>query len=314
MANEEIQVYTGDDDGIERVDISAVAVMNRSDVDAQLAAAKRYPRAIKRYLDEAIELATMTRDIAESCMYAVPREGKMIDGPSVRMAEICASAYGNLHIASRVLDEGETSVVAQGVAWDLQKNVRISVETRRRITTRAGRRYSDDMVITTGNAAASIALRNAVFRIIPRSLVQPVYMAARACSVGDLKTLGARRVEVFERLKKVGVAPERIHARLNGKAMPDIGLDDIALLISLGTAMASGGMTIDEAFPEVDATKVTTAPAEEGRRVSMRGAAAKAPSGPQEAPAPGKAASAPVATDTPAGEPPLGVLDGDPKP
>jgi hypothetical protein len=83
------------DTQIERVDTKAVAVLNRSEVEAQLDAAHKYPRQIKRFLNEAITLATLTRDVAESCIYALPRGGKTIAGPSVRLAEICASAYGN---------------------------------------------------------------------------------------------------------------------------------------------------------------------------------------------------------------------------
>jgi len=284
-------VHFEGDDELARVDVTAVGVLARSEVEAQLQAAHRYPRSVKRYLDEALALVTMTEDVAESCLYALPRDGKMIAGPSVRMAEICASAYGNLHIGSRIIEEGETSVVAQGIAWDLQKNVRFSVEVRRRITTKTGKRYGDDMIITTGNAAASIALRNAIFRVIPRSLIQPVYLAARACSVGDLKTLGARRAELFARLGKIGVTPERVLGRL-GKAMIDVGLDDLEVLIALGSAITDRSMTVDDAFPPVAAS---VPQAEEGRRVSLRGS---------------KAAAAP-AQAAPSDEPPLGALAED---
>lgn len=284
-----------------QVALSMAAALNRSDVEAQLTAAHQHPRKVARFLNEAITLATMTRPIAEACMYAVPRDGKLITGPSVRLAEICASAYGNLHIGARIVDVEEKEVVAQGIAWDLERNLRATVETRRRITNKQGRRYSDDMITTTGNAAASIALRNAIFRVIPKAYVQQVYDRARLTAVGDAKTLVARRDELLERLTKIGVHPDRVFHRL-GKQKPDISLDDIELLIGLGSAIASGDTEIDEAFPAPPSAAISGAAPEEGRRISMKGKAADAPkSDPAAANKPGAAP----------GEPPLGALADD---
>lgn len=280
-----------------QVTLSAVAALNRSDVEAQLAAAHQHPRKIARFLNEAITLATMTKGIAEACIYAIPRDGKLIKGPSVRLAEICASAYGNMHIGARICDVEEKEVVAQGIAWDLEKNLRTTIETRRRITGKGGRRYSDDMITVTGNAAASIALRNAIFRVIPKAYVQQVYDRARLTAVGDAKTLVAKRDELLERLAKIGVHADRVF-QLLGKQKPDIDLDDIELLIGLGTAIANGDLDIDDAFP---APLPTSSGSEDGRRISLRGGAKKEAEAKHEA----KKAAAPE------GEPPIGMLADD---
>src|SRR5574342_13317 len=92
-----------DEPGVRRYESSAVAALNKSEVEAQLDAAHRHKRSIQRFMHEAIGLACANRYIAESCIYALPRDGKTIAGPSVRLAEICASAYGNLHVAGRVV-------------------------------------------------------------------------------------------------------------------------------------------------------------------------------------------------------------------
>lgn len=269
---------------VERVSAAAVAVLNRSEVEAQLDAAHKHHRSVRAFLTEAVTLATLTREVAESCIYSLPRDGKMITGPSVRLAEIVASAYGNLHIGARIVDEDDKHITAQGVAWDLEKNLRITVETKRRITGRNGRKFSDDMVVVTGNAAASIALRNAIFRVVPRAYVDTIYAKARLVAVGDAKTLDARRSEVVSRLEKIGVPRERIFARIGKAAIEDVGLDDVETLIGLGTAVKDGAMSIDEAFPAVAAASAQ--PIEEGRRVSLRGGRrAEAPAEPPSQPA-----------------------------
>lgn len=270
---------------IERVESRAVALLNRSEVEAQLEAAHKYARSAAKFLREAMTLATMTQAVAESCIYSVPRDGKLISGPSVRLAEICASSWGNLHIGARILDVEEKEIVAQGVAWDLERNVRVTVETRRRITGRNGRRYSDDMITMTGNAAASIALRNAIFRVIPKSYVAVVYDKIRQVAVGDAKTLAARRVEVIERLTKIGVPPDRVFGKLGKTMIEDVGLEDVEILIGLGSAIKNGEQSIDELFPAVAPAPV--GPEADGRRISMRRGGKPVPEPqPSEAPAP----------------------------
>ncbi len=234
---------------ITRVDATAVAALNRSDVEAQLDAAHRYPRSVKRFLSESLTLATLTRDVAEACIYALPRGGKTISGPSVRLAEIVASSYGNIHVAARVVAAEDKEVVAQGVAWDLERNLRVTVEARRRITNRQGKRFDDDMITMTGNAAASIALRNAIFRVVPRAYVDSLYAKIREVAVGDAKTLSVRRMELVARLQKIGVPLDRILPRVEKASIEDVGLEEVEILIGLGTAIKNGDRSIDEAFP-----------------------------------------------------------------
>lgn len=251
------------------VESSAVGAIVKSEVEAQLDAAHRYPRSITRFLKESMTLATITRDVAESCIYTVPRDGKNISGPSIRLAELMASAYGNLHVGGRVIDEESGHVIAQGVAWDLEKNVRVSLETKRRITGKNGRRFSADMITTTGNAAVSIALRNAIFRVVPRSYVMSVYAQVRRVAIGDASTLADRRAQVLERLQKLGVSRERVLTRLEKRGVEEIGVEDLEVLIGLGTSIKDGHTEIDEAFPEP--APAPAEPAKDGQRISMKG-------------------------------------------
>jgi hypothetical protein len=257
-----------DEDKITHVSASAAGMIARSEVEAQLDAAHKYKRSVTRFMAEAISLATISQEVAESCIYSVPRDGKMITGPSVRLAEICASAYGNLHVGGRVVEEEEKEIVAQGGAWDLEKNLRVTVESRRRITNKAGRRYSDDMVVTTGNAAVSIALRNAILRVIPRAYVDTIYAKVRLVAVGDAKTLVARRTEIVARLAKLGVTADRVLARLGKQGPDDVGVDDLEVLIGLGTAIKNNEMTIDDAFPAP--MPAPAAPGDDGKRISLK--------------------------------------------
>ena len=224
-------------------------VVNSGEVDIQISTAHRFPRSVRAFKDTAIEMATLDIETAASCMYTVPRDGKPISGPSVRLAEICASAWKNMRVESRVVGETDREVIAEATCWDLENNLAIRIQNRRRIVNKYGKRYSDDMVITTGNSAVSIALRNAVFRVIPKAYVNDIYLAARNVAIGDAQTLSATRSNVVEYFGKMGITPERILTALDKPSLDDVGLDDIAVLKGYATAIRDGQTTVDEAFP-----------------------------------------------------------------
>jgi hypothetical protein len=168
----------------------ALEQLARGEIDIQIATARRFPRSIEVFQKKALSMATIDEETAASCFYVLPkRKGseKAIEGPSARLAEIVASAWGHMAIAGRIVEEGDRFIVAQGAAWDLENNVRRAVEVRRRITTRDGGRFSDDMIAVTCNAAIAIATRNAVFQIVPQAYTRQIYHECRAVAVGTAR-------------------------------------------------------------------------------------------------------------------------------
>lgn len=228
----------------------------RGEIDMQIATARRFPRSIKAFQDKALAMATLDEETAASCFYSLPkRRGseKAIEGESVRLAEIVSLAWGNMAIAGRIVDEGDRFVTAQGAAWDLENNVRRAVEVRRRITTREGGRFGDDMIMVTCNAAIAIATRNAVFQVVPKAYTRQIYHACREVAVGNAQTLGTRRVNMMQYYQKLGVEPARVFTLLEIRGVDDITLEHLATLRGLATAIKEGDTSIDEAFPPAGA-------------------------------------------------------------
>lgn len=238
---------------IAQVDTSLAVARSRVELDQQVATARAYPRSIKKFVSQCMEMATLNEQVAEECFYALPRkekgETKMIEGPSARLAEIVASAWGNCRAGARVIDEGAEFITAQGVFQDIERNVHVTMEVRRRITGSSGRRYSADMIGVTGNAACSIALRNAVFRGVPKALWNEVYQAARRTAVGDAQTLANKRSSMFAHFQKLGASREAILAAIGVAGEEDIGLDELATLKGIATAIKEGDTTVEQAFP-----------------------------------------------------------------
>jgi hypothetical protein len=219
------------------------------DLEVQITTARKFPRSIKLFIDRALEMATLDEETAKACFYALPRDGKRINGPSARLAEICAAAYGHLRVGAKVVREDDKWVYSVGAAWDVEANVAITFEVRRRIVDSKGRRYSDDMVGVTGNAASSIALRNAIFKIIPSAFWRPIYERCRKVAVGDAKTLAGRRSAMLEHFQKtMAVDPARVFAALGVKGVEDITLEHLEQMIGISNAIKEGDTTVEEAF------------------------------------------------------------------
>ena len=247
---QEIEVQ---DHALEVVPADALERIERAQIDVQINTAKRFPRKMSVVKKEMLDLATLDQETAASCFYTLKRKGadgdKIIQGPSARMAEIATNAFGNMKAVARIIGNDGKMVTAQAVCHDLEKNVCIGVEVKRRITNKDGRIYSEDMQVVTGNAACSIALRNAVFKVIPMALVKPVYEAAKKAAVGTLTTLTSRRTEALEVFKKMGVSKERIFATLGITGVEEIGLAQLEVLIGMHTAIKGGDSTVEESFP-----------------------------------------------------------------
>lgn len=270
------------------------ARIDHAEIDLQIATAHRYPRDVVKAKLKMQSIATMDPDTAASCFYTLPRGGKAIQGPSIRMAEIALGCWGNLRAATRItsVDLGPNPTVEiEAAIHDLESNVAIRMSKRRRITKKKSKDAPDeDDINLAANAGSAIALRDAVFKIVPRSVVLPVLEQAKLVAAGDAKSLAQRRDAVVKRLEVLGVLRVKIFAAVGVKTIEEIDLEKLGTLIGLGTAIRDGAITIDEAFPDAEVEKQTA-------EAAFTKPAEKAPEPPAKAPEPPAKATAPVPPD-----------------
>ncbi len=234
---------------------SSLSLITKAEIDVQISTAKAYPRSITKFIQKAQSMATVSDSVAESCAYALPRGGKTLEGPSVRLAEIAVASYGNVRAGARIIYKDNKIVRAQGVCHDLENNTSVTVEVERRVTDRNGKTFSEDMIVVTGNAACAIAFRNAVFKVIPAALMQDVYEKAKEVAKGTAETLPARRDKALAYFHGLGVKDDQICEVLQIKDVNDIDLDKLGILRGMGTALKNNETTIEELFPAPDAKK-----------------------------------------------------------
>jgi hypothetical protein len=239
---------------------AVIEAQERAATDVMITQALRKPRQEDAVIKQRM-ISAVSNDVetAEDCFYTLKRKDKktgketLIQGPSVRLAQIALKYYGHIRAGSRVVENDGRKVTAQGFCYDVENNVFIQTEVSRRITTRSGRTFSEDMQIVTANAACAIARRNAIFEVIPRTLINPVYEAARKTAVGEAKTLDQKRQTVLGRFGAMGVTRAQILTALGKETIEAIDLEALEILIGLGTAIKDGQMTVDEVFLQAPA-------------------------------------------------------------
>lgn len=169
------------------------------EVQAAMVIAKKFPR------DESVAwsrvmTACQRKSLAEQAMYEYPKGGTKVTGPSIRLAEAMAQAWGNLDFGIVELEQnkGESQVMAY--AWDLETNTRqtkiFSVphirETKKGNIPLTDPRDIYEMVANQG----ARRLRSCILGVIPKDVSDA---AVDAC----MKTLaGGNKEPLIDRVRK----------------------------------------------------------------------------------------------------------------
>lgn len=236
----------------------ALSAVTSAEIDKQIATAHAYPRNIQACIKNINDLATMDEDTAQDCYYHLERRDKatgevtVIEGPSIRLAEIVASQWGNLRIATRVVGNDGKMVTVEGVCHDLESNVAVSQQQVRSIVSKSGYTYSNDMQVMTINAASAIAVRNAINKVIPKTITNKVVEKCKAIvrGEGDAIRLAERRQNCVKKFASIGVTSEMICQKLGIASANDINNDHIVRLVGIFNAIRDNASSIDEEFPQ----------------------------------------------------------------
>lgn len=228
---------------------SALEAITRAEVDVNISTAKKYPRSLAVSKTRLAALACLDQRTAQECIFSVPRDGKLIHGPSVRFAEMLASTWGNIIAGARIVDIGPTSVTAQGRCHDLETNNCLVVEVTRSILGKGGKRFSESMIATTCNAATSIARRNAILACVPKALWVECYERAAKTSLGEAGSFTAHRDQTLKALtEKHKCRIDDILLALGIRGVADVGPDELITLKAALNGIESGAIKASEAF------------------------------------------------------------------
>jgi hypothetical protein len=234
---------------------SALEAIERAEIDIAIATAKRYPRDLALVKREMREMATKDVAVATSCSYALPRAGKMIVGPSVRMAEIVFSCFGNLSAGARIVSMSDEQVTCQAVCHDLQRNTRLALEIPRNIHASKKAKTAEDKAAAirdakhiTSLAALKIGFREVIFAVVPRSLVTPIWKEAQEVAIGKGRTFDEARSACLEEFKKIGVSTKKVCEYLEIGGPEALSTAHLQILFGVLTSINEGETNVETEF------------------------------------------------------------------
>jgi hypothetical protein len=199
--------------------------------------------------------------LAEQALYAYPRGGQLVEGPSIRMAEAAAQAWGNLDCGVREISQKDGVSVAEAYAIDLQTNTRVvkTFHVPHYRDTRKGRKKltdSRDIYEMVANQGAR-RLRACILAVIPGDVIEAAVNECR-------KTLESSDVPIADQLRallkafdELGVKKEHIEKRLGHDIDATIP-QEIVTLRSIYKSIKDG-MADRSQFFDIASTKAQTA-------------------------------------------------------
>lgn len=253
MEDKTIEVHVEEMDN--KTNTLAVYQQDKAMVDMQIVTAKRYPRKLAQCIENSIALATLSEETAKECMYNLLKGGKMIKGPSVVLAKIMAREFGNMRVENRVVGYDKTHVTCEATAFDLEKNYAIRTTIKKSLLTSLGGRVSEDMAVIIGNAGNAVALRNAVFAVLPKQVVDKVYQAVRekvSGKLSDENALTAAKSKMIEHIRAAypsyNFTDEEIAGAFGKQSLSHLTKDDVIDFIGIENAIKSGDISVESIF------------------------------------------------------------------
>lgn len=188
------------------------------EVQAAMVVAKKFPRdetaAFARILK-----ACKRKSLAEAALYAYPRGGTTITGPSIRLAEVLAQHWGNIDFGIIELEQRGHESTMMAYSWDLETNtrstkvftVRHQRHTKQGVTVLHDPR---DIYEMTANQGAR-RLRACVLAIIPGDIIEAAQNECERTMEGNnQEPLSDRLRKMVAVFGELGVNPEMVEKRL----------------------------------------------------------------------------------------------------
>ena len=280
-----------------------------AEAQGKLVIAKRFPRnealAYSKIMD-----SCKRRGLADEATYSFPRAGQTISGPSIRLAEELARAWGNIDYGIRELSRRDGVSEMEAYAWDLETNTSSSQKfsvRHIRDTRGGGVALSDerDIYELTANQGAR-RLRARILAILPPDIVEAALSECRNTLAGNNSEPLADRVrKMLGAFAKFGITAAMIELRL-GHSLDAILPDEIADLQGVHNSLKSGMSKASDWFGGAKAERETAADVLEADPPKAKPAAKAAK--PKAAPTP---APEPQEQEEPANETPDTIASDD---
>jgi hypothetical protein len=237
----DVQVFTGRElmSSPQSGQVTAAASIEQSravaEVQAAMLVARMNPRD-ETMAYQRIMQACKRKSFADQAMYAYPRGGKVVTGPSIRMAEVCARAWGNMTYGLREISRTQGESEIEAFAWDLESNTRVTRGFKvRHIRDRSdskggnaqltGERDIYELVANMGQRR----VRACILEIIPGDIVEAAEDQCKKTIEKGEKPIEDRIRDMVVAFTEFGVSKDMIEAFLGHKLEATIGPELVRL-------------------------------------------------------------------------------------
>lgn len=203
------------------------------EIQAAIISAKKFPRDIVRS-HKAIMESCKRKSLAEQAMYAYPRGGQTVTGPSIRMAEVLAQNWGNISCGITELEQTQKESVMMAYCVDLETNYRKTVVfnvKNERHSKKGITRLTDPRDIYENNFnLGSRRLRACILAVIPGDIVEEAMGVCEKTLSGDnSEPIADKLRRMCKAFEAIGVSQEMLEKRLGHKLDATLATEAVSL-------------------------------------------------------------------------------------
>jgi hypothetical protein len=188
-----------------------------AEVQAGMMLARMNPRDEVRSMDRILN-ACARPTLAESAVYTYSKGGINITGPSIRLAEAMAQAWGNLSFGIRELDQVAGESTVQAFCWDMETNVRreMTFQVSHIRYTKSGSRKIEDPREIYEHVANQGArrLRACILAVIPGDVTEVAVNQCEQTMSAQADTSPEAMKRMVDAFSAFGVTKEQIEKRI----------------------------------------------------------------------------------------------------
>ena len=232
--------------------INTTVSRQAKEVEAMVFMAKQFPRDPLSASQRIVKMCGR-ESLAKSATYTYPRGGQKITGPSIRLAEAVAQAWGNIDYGIIELSTTDGLSEMMAYAWDLESNVRRSMifsvkherDTKNGKTTLTDNRDIYELVANMG----ARRVRACILGVIPGDIVDEAVAACQnTLKNGEEKTIDdsiKNMLTNFE--KRFRISRQQIESYI-GYPVANFDAEDLATLRGVYNSLKDGGAKREDFF------------------------------------------------------------------
>jgi DNA-binding FadR family transcriptional regulator len=224
-----------------------------AEVQAAMIVARSNPRNQVEAMDRILNACTRS-SLAATAIYSYARGGTDITGPTIRLAETIAQAWGNVNFGVREIEQREGESTVQSYCWDVETNTRREVTfqvSHYRHTKQGKKLLTDprDIYEAVANQGAR-RLRACILAVIPGDVVEAAVNQCETTlhATADVTPDGVKKL--VDAFAAIGVTKEQLEARIQ-RRIDSIQPAQVVAIRKIYVSIKDGLSTKDEWFDDI---------------------------------------------------------------